>query len=46
MIIRALKKKYKLSEISSHEYERKGGKSKLPTSQGYNSSYTFSHDTN
>lgn len=35
MIISALKKNFRLSEIASHEYERKGGKSKLPTSQGW-----------
>lgn len=35
MIIDALKKKYKLGEAASHEYERNGGKSKLPTSQGW-----------
>lgn len=35
MIINTLKRKYKVGEVASHEYERKGGKSKLRTSQGW-----------
>jgi dolichol-phosphate hexosyltransferase len=35
MIVDALKKKFKVGETPSHEYERKGGRSKLPTSQGW-----------
>jgi len=35
MVMKALKKGYRVREIASHEYERKGGVSKLPTSQGW-----------
>ncbi len=35
MVVNCLKKGFKIAEISSHEYKRKGGVSKLPTSQGW-----------
>ncbi len=41
MIVNTLKKGFKMAEISSHEYERKGGCSKLPTSQGWKFVFHF-----
>jgi dolichol-phosphate mannosyltransferase len=35
MVINCAKKGYRVMEISSHEYQRKAGKSKLETSQGW-----------
>jgi hypothetical protein len=35
MVIKALKKGYRVSEVPSHEYERKWGKSKLSTWKGW-----------
>ena len=35
MVMKALKKKYRVDEVASHEYERKWGKSKLATSKGW-----------
>jgi dolichol-phosphate mannosyltransferase len=35
MVIRAAKKKYRIIEVPSHEYLRKGGQSKLSTVQGW-----------
>ncbi len=35
MVLKAVKKGYSVVEVASHEYERKGGESKLPTSQGW-----------
>lgn len=35
MVMKCLKKGYKISEISSHEYLRKAGHSKLPTRKGW-----------
>lgn len=35
MVMKALKKGYRVVEIPSHEYERKSGKSKLPTIKGF-----------
>lgn len=38
MIVRCLKKKFKVAEVATHEYERKWGVSKLPT---YRKAYLF-----
>jgi len=35
MVIKCLKKKFKVKEVASHEYERKSGHSKLRTIQGF-----------
>jgi dolichol-phosphate hexosyltransferase len=35
MVMRALKAGYRVTEVASHEYERQGGTSKLPTLQGF-----------
>ena len=41
MVIRCLKKKYKICEVSSHEYARKWGASKLPTYKGWRILFRF-----
>jgi len=38
MIVQCLKKKYRVAEVATHEYERKWGVSKLPT---YRKAYLF-----
>lgn len=35
MVMKAVKKGFRVMEVASHEYERKGGVSKLPTRQGW-----------
>ena len=35
MLMKVLKKGYRVTEVASHEYKRKSGKSKLPTSRGW-----------
>lgn len=41
MVIRCLKNKYKIVEVSSHEHARKWGKSKLPTRKGWRIMFRF-----
>ncbi|HBU69408.1 MAG TPA: hypothetical protein DEE98_03385 [Elusimicrobia bacterium] len=44
MVMKAVKNGLKVVEVASHEYERKGGVSKLPTSQGWKFIYRFFRD--
>ncbi len=44
MVLKAAKKGYRIKEVASHEYERKGGVSKLPTSQGWKFIWEFMRD--
>jgi dolichol-phosphate hexosyltransferase len=44
MVMKACKLGLKIIEVASHEYERKAGVSKLPTSQGWRFIYQFLRD--
>jgi len=41
MVMKAVKSGYRVKEVSSHEYERKGGSSKLPTGRGWKFIWRF-----